>query len=292
MEGQSYEEVESFVYLGIELQRNGQYTRHLKRNARKANRRATEVWSLAERLFPNNFRIRRQMFEALVKPIMLYGAEVTGYIQCEEYEKIQRRYYKWSLGLPANTRNEVLVREAGLAAIFSSSTSRAAKFENGIEERSSALLRKAYKEQRGSTSTSRWTLARAKRFNELGWGKEEAEHEFTSNSGFWKVVRLRVDDIWKQIAESRTRAVAWYLGPKEELPIYLRSGNADMKLIARFRCGAESRGNHAWRKDMECRRCGSGPETLQHQADCLGMSKEELLAEDGSGAPKMRLYIL
>lgn len=58
--GNRYEEVDSFTFLGVELQRNGQYTRHIKAVARKANRRATEVWSMGERLFPYSYTTRLQ----------------------------------------------------------------------------------------------------------------------------------------------------------------------------------------------------------------------------------------
>lgn len=46
----------------------------------KANRSASEVRSIGERLFPHNIPVRLHIFSALVEPVMLYGAEVTGYI--------------------------------------------------------------------------------------------------------------------------------------------------------------------------------------------------------------------
>lgn len=60
-----FEEVDHFQYLGVVLQRNGEFTRHHEAIARKANRRTTEVWSLAERLFPNSFVTRMDMFNSL-----------------------------------------------------------------------------------------------------------------------------------------------------------------------------------------------------------------------------------
>ena len=66
----TYEEVSTFRYLGVTLQRNGKYSKHRKENAALVNRRATEVWSLGERLFKTNFLLRMAMFETLVVPIV------------------------------------------------------------------------------------------------------------------------------------------------------------------------------------------------------------------------------
>lgn len=41
-------------------------------------------------------------------------------------------------------------------------------------------------------------------------------------------------------------------------------------MIARFRCGAESRGTEAWRILDWCKMSGVERETMQHMTDCIG----------------------
>lgn len=43
---------------------------------------------MAERLFPNEFPLRMKLFDVLVKPIILYAAEITGFDRCDQYERI------------------------------------------------------------------------------------------------------------------------------------------------------------------------------------------------------------
>lgn len=65
--------------------------------AKNGNRRQCEVWSLGERLFTNNFHIRKQMLESLVESAFLYGREVTGFNDFEELEQVQRKYFRWTI---------------------------------------------------------------------------------------------------------------------------------------------------------------------------------------------------
>lgn len=76
-----FEEVDQFQYLGVmseSIQRNVEFTRHHKMVARKANPRTTEVWSHED----GNVQVPGD----------------AGYSECEQYERIQRWYAKWTLG--------------------------------------------------------------------------------------------------------------------------------------------------------------------------------------------------
>ncbi|KAG7203930.1 hypothetical protein KM043_017088, partial [Ampulex compressa] len=98
--------------------------------------------------------------------------------------------------------------------------------------------------------------------------------------------------------EAIKRVVRWYEKiVAEGVPLYLQGKRkrAERRLIARFRCGDEARGNQYW-GDMEdriCRVCGKDIEDMDHIArECVGTKEdwavEELLKEDGSGWEAMR----
>lgn len=127
------------------------------------------MWSLAERLFPNSFVTRMDMFNSLVVPIIMYAAEVTGYSECEKYESIQRRYGKWTLGLPKGTRNAVVQCESGCPSMRSRRLMRAVKYESRQSLRKSPLTREALRENRASEDLA----TRRRRWNGLGWSVRE-----------------------------------------------------------------------------------------------------------------------
>lgn len=285
IEGVKYEEVEFFTYLGVEFQRSGRFTRHHKTIARKANRRTTEVWSLAERLFPDSFAIRTQMFNSLVLPILLYAAEVTGFEMCDQYEVIQRRYFKWTLGLPGGTRDAILACECGLLSVASKAVGRAAKYENWIGRKSSILLAGAYGVMRNGVGHS-WKKARESRLRALGWSSRAAEEQFTISDNFWRAVKQRDEDIFRQVSRCKAAKKHWYQMPGQ-LPQYLATCNANMKTIARFRCGSETRDTESWRGESLCRVCACESENPSHVARCQGTTVEELFHENGNGVALM-----
>lgn len=283
---QEFEEVDQFQYLGVTLQRNGEFTRHHETVARNANKRTTEVWSLAERLFPNSFATRMQMFKSLVVPIIMYAAEVTGYCQAEQYERIQRRYIKWTLGLPMSTRSAIVQSEAGCSPLSSLRLMRAVKYECSQSHKVSPLLKEALRETRASEDR----VTRERRWNCLGWPVNVVAH-LMEEADFVESVRSREWDQVEQVRLARVSRLDWYVEARSNPPTYLLHTNKDMKLIARFRCGAETRSTEKWRPSDRCRICGGAKETIQHVVRCIGEEWyrwRHLCAEDGRGSDWMR----
>jgi hypothetical protein len=126
------EEVRTFCYLGFHFQCTGTHSAHVKEVTSRAGRQLSRVWSLAERKFPDQFMIRKQMFHSLVEPIALYGCEVFGYRQYEEIERLQRKYLRWTLGLTPWTRNTALMFETRSRPLFYTTATRARNYEDRI----------------------------------------------------------------------------------------------------------------------------------------------------------------
>ena len=204
--GISYEEVPEFKYLGVTLQRNGGFSRHHEEVALRANRRTTEVWSLGERLFKNSYKIREELFNTLVLPIILYGTEVTGFHETDVYEKIQRRYTKWVLGLPKGTRTAVLEVETSAISISAKRLERALKFENNIPQRRSSLLKAAHQAYMnwGNDDDDR-----GKVFRKLGWSLQEARERMHNSNGFWQAVAQRKIDQERQLSLELADKLEW-----------------------------------------------------------------------------------
>ena len=274
IEGTHYEEVSSIKYLGVRLQRNGKYTEHNKEVALKAKKRASEVWSLGERLFPNNFQVRKKMFNSLVTPIMTYASEVTGYSECMDLDKVQRRFFRWTLGLPLGTRISILETETELITINQQRLISASRYENNMQSKCSLLLKKVFNDSRRMDLTDE---ERERAVNKMGWSAKEFDRLLRTREGFWREVKQRACDVAKQVRRADVRSTTWYIAQEDGLPGYLREPNGDMKLIARFRCGAMSRGTQSWRGDGGlCRLCGIEKEMPSHQVKCGSNQETEI----------------
>ena len=285
-----FEEVKSFVYLGIVFQQNGEFTKHHRAVSRKANGKATEVWSTAERLFTNSYRTRIELFKSIVLPIILYGAEVTGYGDLPEYEKILRRYLRWTLGLPNGTKNAVVEVESGLSSIGYERFKTAARYENNIYEKDSELLQAAHKAAT-TLKGHKWASARRCRWQHLGWSTQETDRRM-AESYFWRLAAQRFKDQEDQRRREECRKIPWYVTPKESIPMYLCTNSTAMKIVARFRCGAETPGDSSWRT-ATCRICNSHPETAAHLEECGGQGDwSRLVAENGRGLEGMKAILL
>ena len=65
-----------------------------------------------------NFSNKMKIFEAASQSILLYGAQVWGFMQFEEVEKLLRYFLKKMLYLPKNTPNYMLHLETNIPSLF------------------------------------------------------------------------------------------------------------------------------------------------------------------------------
>ena len=57
------------------------------------------IWSLNKRKFKEDRKRRMKLFDTLVRSVITYGAEIWGYKEWKEIEKIQDKYINWTLKL-------------------------------------------------------------------------------------------------------------------------------------------------------------------------------------------------
>ena len=69
------------------------------------------------------------LFDALVKSVMMYGAEIQGLERREEIERVQERYLRWCLGVNYNTPGYCIRWETGIWSMFIGASNEAMKFE-------------------------------------------------------------------------------------------------------------------------------------------------------------------
>ena len=109
--------VNEFNYLGILFNRTGNFNKTIKKQAEKATKAMFEVLKRG-RTHNLSIECQLELFNKMVKPILLYGSEIWGFstnIQC--LEKVQLRFCKLLLKLKTSTPSYMIYGELGLFPI-------------------------------------------------------------------------------------------------------------------------------------------------------------------------------
>ncbi|XP_043263108.1 uncharacterized protein LOC122403575 [Colletes gigas] len=101
--GKRIEEVKEFKYLGYVFKRNGGQEAQVRDRVRKAGVVMRQAWGIGKRKFERDWGKRMWLFDALVWTVAGYGAEIWGWREREEMERMQERFLRWSLGVDWRT---------------------------------------------------------------------------------------------------------------------------------------------------------------------------------------------
>ena len=88
--GGKVKQVDSYKYLGMEIQGNRGWNKFRKRLIEKVKKHMIIAWSMGIRKGRLTARAASKIWETLVRPILEYGAEICGEAEWEEAEKLQR----------------------------------------------------------------------------------------------------------------------------------------------------------------------------------------------------------
>lgn len=131
-EGDNIEEVDSFRYLGFNFNWDCIYKLHIAYLRKKGNVVVRKTWGLGERKCHEDVGRRKMLFNYLVRSVMSYGAEMWGWSECKELEKVQCDYYRWMLKLDFTTLTYLISRETNISKMKNFWAVRAFKFEEKI----------------------------------------------------------------------------------------------------------------------------------------------------------------
>lgn len=110
--------VNSYRYLGMDLNFNLSFRKHLENKLATAKMAIASTWSkyIKNPRISNNNKLK--IFTAASKSIMFYGAQIWGINKYDEVEKLFRFFIKKMLYLPNNTPNYMLYLETGLHSLY------------------------------------------------------------------------------------------------------------------------------------------------------------------------------
>lgn len=109
--------VQEYKYLGIYLSRSGSFHKAKKYIAEQANK---ALFSLLKKIRSLNLTIDLQvdLFNKMVKPILLYGSELWGHGNCDVIERVQLKFIKHILNLKRSTPTFMIYGELGITPII------------------------------------------------------------------------------------------------------------------------------------------------------------------------------
>ncbi|XP_024884387.1 uncharacterized protein LOC112462700 [Temnothorax curvispinosus] len=289
--GQRIQEVKEFEYLGFILQRNGGHTKHIRERVRRATSVMKKTWILGERKFANDWGRRMMLFDSLVDSMLVYGAEVWGWLEHGNVEGVEARYLRWSLGLERSTTGYVVLEETKRDKIRIRTTKLAVNFEEkarqGYGRRRWVVECIKEREGRGTL-----TKERSEREEYLSrCGVQKADLEQWRERGRCVAEELSSKDRRRQRKEQEiliegARYKKRYRRIKVAgLPEYLRrkGESGSHKRRARARCGNEELENRYWLREEErnCNICDREEGTLEHlMKQCAWKSTNRVVLDD------------
>ena len=111
--------VTSFKYLGIHFFKNGNWHRTQKRLAQHASFALHNLFSIFREIeLPTSEKCK--LFDALVGPILNYGAEVWGMYEAKDVEMLHTKFCRWILNVKKSTNLSGLYGELGRSPLVTS----------------------------------------------------------------------------------------------------------------------------------------------------------------------------
>ena len=125
--GTEVEIVSEYKYLGIFLARSGSFLKAKKQIAEQAN---IAVFSLLRKIRHLNLPIDMQidLFNKMIKPILLYGCEIWGFGIIDIIERVQLKFFKHILHLKKSTPSFMIYGELGVYPLIIDIQSRIVSF--------------------------------------------------------------------------------------------------------------------------------------------------------------------
>ncbi|XP_050471575.1 golgin subfamily A member 6-like protein 22 [Bombus huntii] len=212
------------------------------------------------------------------------------------------------LGLDTTTPDYILREECKIEEIREKALKRAVRYEEKALESKKELVKECIKEReryRGKGQEGKRARKRKMRLEEAREGRTQGEAEdrqerMTANRIIEERKKRETEEREKRIRESKYNRYYRNIA-KEGLPKYLEGKMKweDRSMVARFRCGNETRAREHWKEEEErgCRLCKKGEKDLKHvveECEITGGARNmgEVLKETGGGLAELKAIIV
>ena len=188
--GEEVQETESYKYLGVELVSRPDFKKLKQRYVAEARKRMMSVWAMGMRGGELPPSACCTVWNALVRPVLEYGAVIWGDVKWEEAEAVQREMGKMILRCSSKMANEVVLGELGWWSLKARRDLLRLKFWGKIVSRmsSSRLVKHVYVESRKryeAGKSSKWCKYTHELLKELGMNDVWQQGTITCNMATW-----------------------------------------------------------------------------------------------------------
>ena len=188
--------------MGIIFSRIGTYTAAKKQNVNKATKAMYDVLKKG-RLHNLSVGCQYDLFDKIVKQILLYGCEIWGFSNLEIIERLHLKFCKILLGLKKSTPSFMVYGELGTYPMYISVYNRMVNFwaniVNGkVSKLSSILYRFSYGKYLQKQFQSPWITAISNILNNAGLGNIWQMQGNFNQHWLKNSVKLRLQDQFKQ----------------------------------------------------------------------------------------------
>jgi hypothetical protein len=129
---------------------------HIKEIVKKANKVVGCVWGIVETKWGGDFRRRTKKFERMIVSILMYGAEMCGWTEQEEVEKVQEKYLKGVLGVDRETSRYIQGEQCKRNRLRVKAGKTEAKIEDKMGGREECrILTECWREKKKNTEKER-----------------------------------------------------------------------------------------------------------------------------------------
>jgi hypothetical protein len=200
--GQTLEVTDDYTYLGVVFNYNGRFNKAIAKQQTQATRAMYAVLNKSKKLcLPVDIQI--QLFDAMVKLILLYGSEVWGFQNLEIIEKVHLKFMKIILSLNKSTSSCMVYGELGRYPLKYSINTRMISYWGrlltGKENKLSVVLYKTMLKQSSNNVESYQWLDKVKSIlNECGLSYVWENQTFSSLSWLKHSVQQISQDQYKQ----------------------------------------------------------------------------------------------
>jgi hypothetical protein len=127
---------------------------------------------MGERKLGGDFRRRPMMFESMIESVLMSGAEIWGWKEQEEVEKVQEKYLRRVVGVGRETPGYIVREEYKGNRLRVKTGKRAAKFEDKMDEKEECrILMEFWTENKKNTEK----MERKKYYQRNGYASVEVE---------------------------------------------------------------------------------------------------------------------
>jgi hypothetical protein len=246
--GVEIQETDSYKYLGVDLVSGLNFKKLKERIVADARKRMMLVWAMGMRRGELPVEHCCRVWNALVRPVVEYGAVIWGDVQWEEAEVVQREMGKMILRCSSLMANEVVLGELGWWTLKARRDLLRLKFWGKIvcSMSSSRLVKQVYAHSRAryeAGQKSRWCKYTHTLLTELGmeeiWQQGTVDDEKAWDKALREKIHMREEREWLERMQTKPK-LRTYITLKHELKFepYLKHDDAQARqVMTRLRGG-------------------------------------------------------